>query len=57
MNGLSLAHVVAERQQPRQMDNVVELKGSPEVSDIFCPMCEVWHENASWCQAPAMEGY
>lgn len=18
---------------------------------IFCPMCEVWHENSSWCQA------
>ena len=20
---------------------------------VFCPMCEVWHENNSWCQAPA----
>jgi len=21
---------------------------------VYCPMCEVWHENNSWCQAPAM---
>lgn len=18
---------------------------------VFCPMCEVWHENNTWCQA------
>lgn len=20
---------------------------------VYCPMCEVWHENNGWCQAPA----
>ena len=24
---------------------------------VFCPMCEIWHANNSFCQAPAMEGY
>jgi hypothetical protein len=23
-----------------------------ELEQIFCPMCEAWHENNSWCQAP-----
>jgi hypothetical protein len=23
--------------------------------EIFCPMCEVWHEDNSLCQVPAME--
>ena len=22
---------------------------------VFCPMCEIWHENNTWCQAPDMD--
>lgn len=21
---------------------------------VYCPMCEIWHENNSWCQAPCI---
>ncbi len=32
------------------------------LNNIYCPMCEDWHANNSWCQAPAdcfetMEGH
>jgi hypothetical protein len=26
------------------------------VSNVFCPMCEVWHENNTFCQIPTEGG-
>lgn len=52
-----------ERNIPRAMTGAQAQKQTKPVhlqeKDIYCPMCEVWHANNSWCQAPVatMEGH
>ncbi len=37
---------------------VTRFNGKPMAANghVFCPMCEDWHENNTWCQAPSMDG-
>lgn len=47
--------------QQRNNELQVTLKWNFEVmrfngSDVFCPMCEDWHENNTYCQMPTTDG-
>lgn len=33
---------------------VVQMQPGAENGQVYCPMCEIWHENNSWCQAPCI---
>jgi len=42
MHNQSVTHCYNEVQDPVRMTG--------KEKDIFCPMCEIWHENNSQCQ-------
>lgn len=47
----SVSYCYTEKQDHWIWNNPVLIKGN----EVFCPMCEIWHENNSLCQMP-MEG-
>lgn len=51
MNDRSLMYVIVTKQYPLLRISREETKGN----DVFCPMCEIWHENNTFCQM-TMEG-
>lgn len=47
MSNKSVTHVKVEMQQDTlRNDVIVQFLGN----EVFCPMCEVWHENNTLCQ-------
>lgn len=40
------------------MQELQYYNGKPQMDngDVYCPMCEIWHENNTLCQM-TMEGY
>lgn len=52
MNESIVTHVVDQKQPLAWTDGLNWYKGE----QVFCPMCEDWHENNTWCQAPGWEG-
>jgi len=51
MNDSSLMYFIITMQYPPLMINGKEMKDN----DVFCPMCNDWHENNTLCQM-SMEG-
>jgi len=52
MNESIVTQVIEQKQPPATTDGLHWYKGE----QIFCPMCEDWHENSTWCQYPGWEG-
>lgn len=37
------------------MDKSIIAIAIEKEQEVYCPMCECWHENSGWCQLPMGE--